>query len=50
MTTWTKQTREPPKTKAQLQEMLAEAVRNTQPQVTQPPTKIHKDQRWPSAE
>jgi hypothetical protein len=31
MTTWTKTfTREPPKTKAQLREMLTEAVRNTQ--------------------
>ena len=31
MTTWTKTfTREPPKTKAELREMLAEAVRNTQ--------------------
>jgi hypothetical protein len=31
MTTWTKSfTREPPKTKAQLREMLTEAVRNSQ--------------------
>jgi hypothetical protein len=31
MTTWTKTfTREPPKTKAELREMLTEAVRNTQ--------------------
>jgi hypothetical protein len=31
MATWTKTfTREPPKTKAELREMLAEAVRNTQ--------------------
>jgi hypothetical protein len=31
MATWTKTyTREPPKTKAQLREMLTEAVRNTQ--------------------
>jgi len=42
MTTWTKTTREPPKTKSQLREMLAEAVRNTQPETvgnTQPETK-----------
>jgi hypothetical protein len=32
MTQWQKAfTREPPKTKAELREMLAEAVRNTQP-------------------
>jgi hypothetical protein len=32
MTQWQKSfTREPPKTKAELREMLAEAVRNTQP-------------------
>jgi hypothetical protein len=32
MTTWTKNfTREPAKTKAELREMLAEAIRNTQP-------------------
>jgi hypothetical protein len=31
MTQWQK-TREPPKTKAELREMLAEAVRNTQPE------------------
>jgi hypothetical protein len=37
MTTWTKTfTREPPKTKAQLREMLTEAVRNTQPESTHP--------------
>jgi hypothetical protein len=31
MTTWTKSfTREPPKTKAELREMLTEAVQNTQ--------------------
>ena len=30
MTTWQKPPREPPKTKAELREMLAEAVRNTQ--------------------
>jgi hypothetical protein len=38
MTTWTKTfTREPPKTKAQLREMLTEAVRNTQPEPKSPP-------------
>jgi hypothetical protein len=31
MTQW-KQTREPPKSKTQLREMLTEAVRNTQPE------------------
>jgi len=31
MTQWQK-TRDPPKTKAELREMLAEAVRNTQPE------------------
>jgi hypothetical protein len=36
MTQW-KQTPKPPKSKAELREMLAEAVRNTQPQ--QPATK-----------
>jgi len=30
-------TREPPKTKAQLREMLAEAVRNTQPEPKRSP-------------
>jgi hypothetical protein len=38
MTTWTKtSTREPNKTKAELREMLAEAVRNTQPEPKRPP-------------
>jgi hypothetical protein len=38
MTTWTKSfTREPPKTKAQLREMLTEAVRNTQLEPKRPP-------------
>jgi hypothetical protein len=37
MTQW-KSTREPPKTKAELREMLAEAVRNTaQPEPKRPP-------------
>ncbi len=32
MTTWQRTPREPPKTKAELREMLTEAVRNTQPE------------------
>jgi hypothetical protein len=40
---WTKAyTRELPKTKAQLREMLREAVRNTQPKPKRPP-KANKD-------
>jgi hypothetical protein len=35
-------TREPPKTKAELREMLTEAVRNTQPE-PKPPPKTRKD-------
>jgi hypothetical protein len=36
MTQWQKSfTREPPKTKAELREMLAEAVRNTKPEPNQ---------------
>jgi hypothetical protein len=36
MTQWQKSfTREPPKSKAELREMLAEAVRNTQPETKQ---------------
>jgi hypothetical protein len=41
-------TREPPKTKAELRQMLAEAVRNTQPSVDDGPKhspKTKKDQR-----
>jgi hypothetical protein len=35
MAQWQKSfTKEPPKTKAELREMLAEAVRNTQPETT----------------
>jgi hypothetical protein len=42
MTTWTKTfTREPKKTKAELREMLAEAVRNTQPE----PKRLPKAER-----
>jgi hypothetical protein len=38
MATWTKTfTREPPKTKAELREMLTVAVRNTQPERKRPP-------------
>jgi hypothetical protein len=37
MTQWQKPAREPPKTKAQLREMLTEAVRNTQPEPKRPP-------------
>jgi len=36
--------REPAKTKAELREMLAEAVRNTQPE-TKPPVKSRTDRR-----
>jgi hypothetical protein len=58
MTTWTKTfTREPPKTKIQLREMLAEAVRNTQPETKRPPKAIaakgdvaHSGVQEPSAE
>jgi hypothetical protein len=38
MAQWQKKfTREPPKTKAELREMLTEAVRNTQPEPERPP-------------
>jgi hypothetical protein len=43
MTQWQKTyTREPPKTKAELREMLTEAVRNTQP-APKPPAKTNED-------
>jgi hypothetical protein len=43
MAKWTKTfTREPPKTKAELREMLTEAVRNTQTEPKRPP-KANKD-------
>jgi hypothetical protein len=43
MTQWQKSLkREPPKTKAELREMLAEAVRNTQLETT-PPSKPERD-------
>jgi hypothetical protein len=35
-------TREPPKTKAELREMLAEAVRNTQPSADHGPKRLPK--------
>jgi hypothetical protein len=41
MTQWQKSfTRETPKTKAELREMLAEAVRNTQPETKQQSKKV----------
>jgi hypothetical protein len=44
MATW-QQTKQPPKTKAELKEMLAEAVRNTaQPPLKRRPPKARKDQ------
>jgi hypothetical protein len=43
MTQWQKSsTREPPKTKVELREMLAEAVRNTRPE-TKPQSKSKRD-------
>ena len=44
MTSWKPKPREPAKTKAELREMLAEAVRNTQPQ-TEPKPKPKKSRR-----
>jgi hypothetical protein len=44
MATWQK-TREPPKTKAELREMLAQAVRNTQPEPKPRPPEDRKDRR-----
>jgi hypothetical protein len=41
-TQW-RSTREPPKTKAELREMLAEAVRNTAQPEPKPPTKAKRD-------
>jgi hypothetical protein len=37
MTQWQPPRREPAKTKAELREMLAEVVRNTQPETKRPP-------------
>jgi hypothetical protein len=48
MTTWKPKPREQAKTKAELQEMLAKAVRNTQPQAEPKPLPKHK-KRLPSA-
>jgi hypothetical protein len=42
MTTWQKTPRAPPKTKAELREMLTEAVRNTQSEPKRRP-KTEKD-------
>jgi hypothetical protein len=42
MAQWHPPKREPAKTKAELREMLAEAVRNTQPEA-KPQTKAEKD-------
>jgi hypothetical protein len=44
MAQWQKSfTKEPPKTKAELREMLAEAVRNTQPETERPSTSKRDD-------
>ncbi len=43
MTQWTPPKREPAKTKDQLREMLAEAVRNTAQPKPKPPPKAKKD-------
>jgi hypothetical protein len=45
MTQWQPPKREPPKTKAELREMLAEAVRNTQPQTEAKPLPKAKKRR-----
>jgi hypothetical protein len=46
MTQWQKSfTREPTKTKAELRQMLTEAVRNTQPEPKRPP-KAKKDRGY----
>jgi hypothetical protein len=42
MVAFQKQTPQPPKTKAELQEILAEAVRNTQPAPKRRPPKARK--------
>jgi hypothetical protein len=42
MTTWQKTPRDPPRTKAELREMLTEAVRNTQSELKRRP-KAKKD-------
>jgi hypothetical protein len=43
MTQWQRPAREPAKTKAELREMLTEAVRNTQPDEPKRPPKTRKD-------
>ena len=43
MTQWKPTTRQPPKTKAELREMLAEAVRNTAKPEPKPPPKSKRD-------
>jgi hypothetical protein len=43
MTTWKPTPREPAKTKAELREMLTEAVRNTAQPEIKPPPKAKKD-------
>jgi len=47
MTTWKLKSRERAKTKAELQEMLAKAVRNTQPQA-EPKPLLPKPKKRPS--
>jgi hypothetical protein len=42
-------TREPPKTKAELRQMLAEAVRNTQPSADHGPKRLPKAKSIPAA-
>ncbi len=42
-------TREPPKTKAELRQMLAEAVRNTQPDADHGPKRLPKAKRIAAA-
>jgi hypothetical protein len=42
-------TREPPKTKAELRQMLAEAVRNTQPSADHGPKRLPKPKRIAAA-
>ena len=45
MTTWQKTPRDPPKTKAELREMLAEAVRNTQASADNEAGRLPKTQK-----
>jgi hypothetical protein len=45
MVAFQKQTPQPRKTKAELREMLAQAVRNTQPELKPRPPKANKDRR-----